>query len=118
LEAPITATKIGAGRTWQVNPVHDHWHSVIAKQLVAARMGLRHGDRQRRPTAVQPIKARVAIPVTMALGAGSENAASSASSVIAADNGQLNPPLASRFNSAGQSTAQLNRTGFSGGSNS
>jgi hypothetical protein len=53
------------------DPVDDHWHrvaGVIAKQLVAARMGSPHGDRQqRRPTAVQLAKARVAIPVVMAL---------------------------------------------------
>jgi len=52
-------------------PVDDHWHcvtGVIDKQLVAARIGLPQGNRQpRRPTAVQLAKARVAIPVGMAL---------------------------------------------------
>jgi hypothetical protein len=67
----MTATKICAGRTWPVSRSTNHWHRVagiIDKQLVAADVGLPHGDRQPRyPTAVQLAEARIAIPRGMAL---------------------------------------------------
>ena len=71
LDAPITATKMWAGRGASARRVHDHRHGVtgvVDKELLAAQVGLAHGHgKPAFPAAVEFAEAAVLVAVRLPL---------------------------------------------------